>query len=213
MKRNHIRRHGIALASMVLGSATILGLVVVMNEFSQAPERDLHTTVADISVRKLEPPEPKQTFEKPEPKPQTPPLTPPVNPLRGLNSALPGLDVGIPSVDLGQIVGAADTLFGAAQDVVMTSDTVDEPPQPVQQGGMLYPAEARAKGVEGYVLLSVLVNKQGLVERVKVLSSEPGGVFAQIAAQGIQSWRFTPARYKGEPVKTWVRQRINFNLS
>ncbi|MDT0619173.1 energy transducer TonB [Salinisphaera sp. P385] len=213
MNATHVRRHGIALSYMVAGSLSIFSLVVLMNEFSRAPDREERSTSAEFSVEKLEQPEPEQVVQKPKPPPERDPLDPPQNPLRGLDSSLPGLDLGIPSVDMDGVAGASDDLLGESRDVVMTGDTVDEAPRPIRQGAMNYPAEARAEGVEGYVLLSVLVDENGSVEQVKVLSAEPGGVFDQIAAQGIQQWRFTPAKYKGETVKTWVRQRISFDLS
>lgn len=213
MKAKTLGRHAAAIGAMTAGTVAMLFVVVWMNDFATTPDRKPGETVASFAIEKLEPPPPEQTIKQPKPPPRPDNLPPPPNPLRGLDAELGGIDVGIPSVELTALADASDALLGATRDVVMTGDTVDFPPQAVQQGGMTYPPQARAEGVEGYVLLSVLVDKTGTVERVKVLQSEPGGVFEHIAAQGVQSWRFTPARYKGQPVKTWVRQRVSFNLS
>ena len=108
---------------------------------------------------------------------------------------------------------AGDDLLGQAKDVVMTSESVDEPPKVTRAAQLQYPQQARSQGVEGYVLLSILVGADGEVERVKVLEVKPGGVFEQTAVQGVRNWEFSPGTYKGQSVKSWVRQRISFNLS
>ncbi|MEA2098888.1 MAG: energy transducer TonB, partial [Campylobacterota bacterium] len=41
--------------------------------------------------------------------------------------------------------------------------------------------------------------------------SNPEGVFDNTAINGVRGWRFTPAKYKGNPVKVWAKQKISFN--
>jgi protein TonB len=50
------------------------------------------------------------------------------------------------------------------------------------------------------------------VEKVKVLESSPPGVFDDVAAQGVQGWKFEPASYKGEAVRVWATQKVRFDL-
>jgi outer membrane biosynthesis protein TonB len=49
------------------------------------------------------------------------------------------------------------------------------------------------------------------VQLSKVLEAEPQGVFETSVLNGTRDWRFVPARYKGEPVQVWVKQKISFN--
>ncbi len=96
--------------------------------------------------------------------------------------------------------------------MVMTDETVDTPPQATRQVAMQYPADAKRKGVEGYVTLSLLIDDQGQVQRVRVLESQPAGTFDQSAIDAVRQWNFEPAKYKGQSVRVWARQTIRFNL-
>ena len=98
------------------------------------------------------------------------------------------------------------------EDVVMTGESVDVAPKPTQRSAMEYPKAARKNGITGFVLMNLLIDKSGQVEKVKVLQSEPAGVFDEVAETGVRSWTFTPAQYKGQPVKVWAKQKIRFDL-
>ena len=63
------------------------------------------------------------------------------------------------------------------------------------------------------MILSVLIGPTGQVERVKVLEAQPAGVFDDVAAAGVQTWKFEPATYRGENVRVWATQRVRFDLS
>ena len=78
---------------------------------------------------------------------------------------------------------------------------------------MQYPPRAKAKGIEGYVLLSLLISPTGDVERVKVLEANPAGIFEDVAVAGVKTWKFEPASYNGESVRVWAKQRVRFDLS
>ena len=51
-----------------------------------------------------------------------------------------------------------------------------------------YPASA--KGVEGWVRVEFYVTPEGRTERIRVLSSEPAGVFDQAAVDAMEDARF-----------------------
>lgn len=208
-----LRNNLSGLAITVVGSFLVLSSVVLINKLAEPPEKELRDKRTTFQVR--QPEEPKQqeiVKQEPPPKKSEPRQAPP-NPLRGLDSAVGSIDVGIPSVNMDDLSTAGDDLLGQSRDVVMTSDSVDEPPKVTRAGQLRYPQSARSQGVEGYVLLSILVGADGEVERVKVLEAKPGGVFEQAATQGVRNWNFSPGTYKGQSVKSWVRQRISFNLS
>ncbi len=128
-----------------------------------------------------------------------------------LKTALSGSSFGL---DLFQVdLGLGDSLGKDLQDMVMTEDSVDKKPVASQRGvGLEYPAEAKARGIQGYVNLKVLIDRRGRVEKVRVQESSPSGVFDQIAMDAIRSWVFSPAEYQGEPVRVWAKQLIRFEL-
>jgi len=110
-------------------------------------------------------------------------------------------------------IGAnAGDLLGGDQDVVHTGDTVDKKPTPTSQPPAEYPSGARKRGIEGYVLLSVLVDKNGNVSEARVLESKPPGEFDDYALSAIRSWNFQPGYYKGEPTSVRIEQKIDYKL-
>lgn len=197
---------------MVAGSTLVLGSVVVMNELSQPPKREQVEKGTVIEVQKAPKPKPKQQVKKPKPKPRRTKKAPPRPSLSALTSGLSGISVDLPNLQFQDIGAVGSDLLGGGDDVVHTSDTVDEPPKPVSQSAIQYPPRLRDKGIEGYVLFSVLVDATGSVSRLKILESKPPGVFDDPARDAIQGWQFQPAYYEGEAVKSWAQQKIVFEL-
>jgi len=199
-----------ALVWMVLGSLVIFSSIVIMNQ-SEKPERQEVKKTASFDVekqqKKKEKPKP-----KPKPKPQKPSSTPKA-PVPVIGSAISGLDLGLPEFNLDGMGDIGDDILGDMSNVVMTGDTVDDPPRPTLQTPVEYPAKAKAKGVTGYVTLNLLISTQGAVERVKLLESYPQGVFEEAATSTVKSWKFDPAVYQGKPVKVWAKQKIRFDLN
>jgi periplasmic protein TonB len=199
------------LGASALGTALVLGLALFMNRPFEAPEGDDGDAFSSIEVVKREKPPAAEPVRRPEP-PRRPPQRSAPAPIVGLDSGLSGLDFGLPGFDANEL-GLGNDILGDSSDVVMTDDTVDVAPRPIMQTPMAYPARARAQGVTGYVLLSVLIGPTGQVERVKVLEAQPAGVFDDVAVAGVQTWKFEPASYRGENVRVWATQRVRFDLS
>jgi len=211
MKHSPVTKHVSGVATMVAGSFLVIGAVLLVNRLAQGPEQqDLGAERQVTFERKEQPPPPPKPKEQPQPRPQRNTRQPP-SPLVGLDTALSGLDVGIPAFSTEDLDSLGSDLLNA-EGGVMTDDTVDQPPQPTFRAPMQYPPSARARGVEGYVVLSVLIGVTGEVQKVKVVESEPQGVFEQVAQQGVQQWEFQPARYNGQAVRAWAKQRVRFNL-
>lgn len=128
-----------------------------------------------------------------------------------LNSSLSGSSFGLGQFEF--LAEGADGLLGNPGDVIMTEDTVDDLPKANYRPPLQYPDFARKRGINGHVILNLLVDKTGSVSDVQLISSEPTGVFDQIAMENVRDWSFEPATYKGSSVKIWVKQRISFNLN
>ncbi|PKM08095.1 MAG: energy transducer TonB [Gammaproteobacteria bacterium HGW-Gammaproteobacteria-4] len=204
------RIHAVGVASAIAGSVLVLALVVLMNNPFTQRDKAGELIGSSIAVIKKEKPKPKEAVRKPEPPKRQTRAAP--TPLLGLDASLSGLDFGLPAFDSSEL-DLGQGLLGDGGDVVMTDDSVDQAPRPILQTPMAYPARAKAQGITGYVLLSVLISPTGQVEKVKVLEAQPAGVFDDVAAAGVQNWKFEPATYKGEQVRVWARQRVRFDLS
>lgn len=200
------------VAASACGTTMVLGLLLYMNQPTViAQEQDERGGTAITTERREKPP---QTQAAPPPRQAPrPQRRAPAPSAVDLSSVLGGLDFGLPQYADEGLGVLGDSLLGDTGNVVMTDESVDVPPRPTQQSAMPYPARAKAQGITGYVVLSVLISPTGQVEKVKVLESQPAGVFDETALQGVQGWRFEPATYKGEAVRVWARQRVRFNLS
>lgn len=209
MKAN---KHVVALASMLMGPVMVFGLVILMNKFAGQIEKAPAQEVTEISMVKQPPPEPKKEVKKIEPKKQPMRADAPP-PFKGLSSSLSGIDLGLFGFDDGGMSGVDESLLGKTGNAVMTEDLVDVPPRPKSRSSFRYPPAAKKKGIKGYVVLSVLVDIDGSVRQVQVLESSPSGVFDDAALQGVRSWQFEPAKYKGDSVRVWAKQKIRFDLS
>lgn len=194
---------------MMAGSVLVITTMLLINRFAEGPDQlNRDESVAFVIERQAQTPPPKLTVPPPPPPRRSPPTPPAV----ALNTSLSGIDFGLPAFSGDELSALQDQLLGDTSDVVMTNDLVDSPPRPVQQAPMTYPSKARAQGLEGYVILSLLISASGEIEKVEVLESAPVGVFEASALAGIRDWRFEPAQYQGRSVKVWARQRIRFDL-
>ena len=214
MKRSVRRRRVLAgFSSMLLGSGVVLAMVVLINRFADGLDRSQGETAEQIVFERKPPPK-KDLVQKPKPKPKPrrTPRTPPP-PLAGLGGDLSGIDFGLPGFDMSDLTGLDADLLGGASGVVMTDDTVDDPPRATFQSPMPYPPRAKAKGIKGYVVLSLLIGQTGQIEQIKVVESFPEGVFDAVAVQGVSQWKFSPASYQGQSVRAWAKQRVRFDLS
>lgn len=75
-----------------------------------------------------------------------------------------------------------------------------------------YPEVAKRAGLEGKVIVSALIDKDGKVIKVEIDKSDYP-VFEEAARKAMMKARFTPARQNGEPVKLWYTLPIVFKLS
>lgn len=206
------------IVSMLTGSALVLGTVVFMNELSKPPERDEaaeRKTTIDVRQPPEDepPPPPKPTISGTAKQSAGAVQGPPLPTITGVQAGIGSLDLALPSLQVADLSGAAGELLETKEEsVVHTSETVDEAPRPVERPPMDYPPRLRDQGVEGSVTLSILVDAEGNVERVKVLEAEPPGVFEDVARRSVEEWRFQPATYQGKPVRTWARQTVRFEL-
>ncbi|HLF32507.1 MAG TPA: energy transducer TonB [Xanthomonadales bacterium] len=210
-QRERLRRLAWACGAMLLGTLLVLGTVVLVNHYSNSLDDTRSSTSSQVAFERKKPP-PEQQAPKPKPKPRKTRRAPPA-PLTGLDTALSGIDMGLPGFSADDLGALEGDLLGSANGMVMTGETVDQPPRPTFQSPMTFPPRARAKGIEGYVVFSLLIGIAGEIEQVKIVESYPEGVFDEAAMQAINLWRFEPAMYQGQAVRAWAWQRIRFDLS
>ena len=88
---------------------------------------------------------------------------------------------------------------------------VEKIPAPINWPNPEYPEIARKAGIEDKVFVTVLVDKEGNVERIgKIDGAE---VFHEVVREAVKQVKFTPALQNDKPVKVWVSMPITFKLN
>ena len=126
-------------------------------------------------------------------------------------------------------VGAGNTLRGAPERTARAPDAVkpykadqyapaaqvSELPQPLNRDSLnlrkYYPPRAKKSGFEGDVVLRLLIDADGTIAKVDVVS-DPGEGLGPAAAQAVREMRFSPAKVNGVAVATTVPFTIHFTL-
>jgi protein TonB len=75
-----------------------------------------------------------------------------------------------------------------------------------------YPAEARRRGWEGTVLLSVEILENGRPERITIKQSSGHSALDEAALGAVGRWTFIPAQREGKPVRSVAEVPIVFAL-
>ena len=75
----------------------------------------------------------------------------------------------------------------------------------------VYPADAKAEGVEGLVRLNVRIDKEGLVAETEVEKS-PDTRLAEAAVEAVSQWVYAPTLLNGDPVEVLTVVDVNFTL-
>ena len=75
----------------------------------------------------------------------------------------------------------------------------------------VYSEEGRRRGVEGDVLMEVVVRADGSVGAVRIVRGLGAGL-DQRAAEAVRQWKFSPARRFGTPVDVLVEVSVEFRL-
>ncbi len=85
-----------------------------------------------------------------------------------------------------------------------------EPPVLVTRVDARYPEVARRLNLSGEVVLRIVVEANGTVGKIDVLTPGPAGM-TEAAGDAVRRWTFRPARVVGQPVAVWKVVRIRFS--
>ncbi|MBV9294582.1 MAG: energy transducer TonB [Acidobacteriaceae bacterium] len=76
----------------------------------------------------------------------------------------------------------------------------------------VYPATARAAGIQGTVLLETVILKDGTAGEITVTSS-PNDDLSQASLEAVRQWRWSPVLLNGQPIEVVTQVRINYTLA
>lgn len=96
---------------------------------------------------------------------------------------------------------------------IYAAGEIDGPLMPLVRVPPVYPRSAKRRGIQGWVDIEFIITRAGRVETVKIVQAEPAGVYEKSVVQAVSSWRFSPGKVNGKPVRVRVRQRVQFRLA
>lgn len=77
---------------------------------------------------------------------------------------------------------------------------------------LVYPDIARKAGIQGKVVIAVLIDKYGNIMEIKVEKSLPGGC-DEAAIEAVKAVKWKPAMQRDEPVEVAIRIPVRFKLA
>jgi TonB family protein len=113
------------------------------------------------------------------------------------------------------LVPASASLLTTSAAKAPSSDLLEVPEdfaddQIVHRVHPSYPKQAKARKLQGIVVLQAIVNKQGKVDSLQLVSGDP--MLAQAAADAVKQWRYKPYSHNGEAADFQTRVTVDFKL-
>lgn len=75
-----------------------------------------------------------------------------------------------------------------------------------------YPNNALIDRIAGSVTVQFVVDKRGDTRDVRIVESDPPGVFDRAVTEAVRAWRYRPPKYEGKPIAVPVRTLVRFEL-
>jgi protein TonB len=132
-----------------------------------------------------------------------------------------GVVGGIPGGQLGGVIGGIISSTSSLSAVPKLAAPVMPKRVRVSSGvvaGMVvnkveppYPAIAKAARIQGDVVLSAVISKQGTIENLQVESGHP--LLVKAALEAVQQWRYRPYFVSGETVEVETKIVVTFRFS
>ncbi|WP_205519414.1 energy transducer TonB [Pyxidicoccus caerfyrddinensis] len=158
-------------------------------------------------------PIPEPVEVKPEPVPEPPVDVAPPEPTEEVPAANVGAVVGgvVGGVIGGQQGGVVGASGGTGEALGLKQ--VSRPPAVLKQVAPDYPRRARSDGIQGLVVVRIIIGTDGKVEpeSTRVIRSVPA--LDQAAIDAVSRWRFSPALGReGRPVRVIIEIPVEFSL-
>jgi TonB family protein len=115
----------------------------------------------------------------------------------------------------------------ALQRLTLTADSAAKVPAMAPQPGIasevgeaqilsrknpIYPAAARAAGIEGDVIIRAIIGQDGNLLSVRVINTQVEPQLARAAVEAVNQWRYSPALLNGNPIETDTIITVGFRL-
>ena len=201
------------LASLLLGVAVTLVLFFIMQALidsgDQAYRSDSDGQIMEF-VR-IKDDESLNLKDRRKPKKPEPPKEPPPPPKmiveKQAKPTMNKVKIDIPNIDLPTIAGGGPFLGNWAGNPLAEGDVL-----PIVRIDPQWPREALVEGIEGYVIVEVIIAADGSVASAVVIESVPRRLFDRNVIRAVLKWKFKPRIINGVAVERRAIQRLDFNL-
>ena len=201
------------LASLLLGVAVTLVLFFIMQALidsgDQAYRSDSDGQIMEL-VR-IKDDESLSLKDRRKPKKPEPPKEPPPPPKmiveKQVKPTMNKVKIDIPNIDLPTIAGGGPFLGNWAGNPLAEGDVL-----PIVRIDPQWPREALVEGIEGYVIVEVIIAADGSVASAVVVESVPRRLFDRNVIRAVLKWKFKPRIINGVAVERRAIQRLDFSL-
>lgn len=191
----------------------VLAFIVWANPF-RAPRKEI-TPIRVIEKTLVAPAEAPPVLEVAPKKPKdAPPPARKAPPAFGLNknTLLADGNTGVAIKEGNTVAKPVDQIPAAdALPVPVEEFLISSMPRLRSEVRVAYPAEAKARKIEGPVVLEILIDEKGVVREVRLLEG-PGAGLNEAAVEAVRGFRFDPALIDGKPVAVRIRYTYRFVL-
>ena len=201
------------LASLLLGVAVTLVLFFIMQALidsgDQAYRSDSDGQIMEF-VR-IKDDESLSLKDRRKPKKPEPPKEPPPPPKmiveKQVKPTMNKVKIDIPNIDLPTIAGGGPFLGNWAGNPLAEGDVL-----PIVRIDPQWPREALVEGIEGYVIVEVIIAADGSVASAVIIESVPRRLFDRNVIRAVLKWKFKPRIINGVAVERRAIQRLDFSL-
>jgi len=134
----------------------------------------------------------------------------------GVVGGVPG---GVPGGQLGGVIGGIISLTSSVAALPSMSKPTPQRvriSQGVSKGLLIYrveptyPPVARAARIQGVVVLAAIIDKDGNIQNLQVVSGHP--MLAPAAIEAVKQWRYKPFLLSGQPLEVETAVTVTFQL-
>ena len=93
-----------------------------------------------------------------------------------------------------------------------TAKQVDVQPRPLVPINPIYPPDAAARGIAGWVVLKLKLDEAGSLQDIEVSDARPPGIFDQSALNAFRKVYFAAAQKDGRAVKSLMVIKVRYEL-
>lgn len=197
------------ILAAILSLAVTLSLLWSMQFLIATADRSLDESVAGyivdfVRLKREELAKRKSLKPEKPPIPKAPPPEPPKPQLDDVNPQTEKIAISSINVDAKIDLSAGGFSLNIGEGEYL----------PIVKVAPVYPQRALSRGIEGYVLLSFSVTRQGSVTNVTVIESKPtSSIFHRAAIKAAKKFKYKPRIVDGEAVQVdGVRNLIRFKL-